>query len=121
MKTYRPPDAEKYFNTERDAHMTVINGGSQPSPHVIAYYGGFVHGDSYNNIFEYADQGTLDNFMRRTDPPKECEATLLVWYRFIHIIHGIARIHGFVRGDSSASKHLTGYVQYRIQHESYLT
>lgn len=92
----------------------------KPSPHIIAYYGGFIHGNSYNIILEYADQGTLESFMRNTDPPSTIEDTLLFWDRLFDVTHGVMTIHGQIGNDSSASQILTGYVLCQIRYVSLL-
>lgn len=109
LKSYRTAEAEENYKAERDAYMKLRWSG-QPSPHIIAYYGGFVHGDSYNIILEYADQGTLETFMRTTEPPSTVEDILLFWDRFSDITHGIMTIHGHIGNESSASQILNGYV-----------
>lgn len=107
LKTYRPAEAEENYKAERDAYMKLRWAG-KPSPHIIAYYGGFVHGSSYNIILEYADQGTLESFMKITEPPSTIEDTLLFWDRLSCITHGIMTIHGKIGNDSSASQLLNG-------------
>lgn len=84
-------------------------GGKLP-PYIIAYYGGFIHGNSYNIILEYADQGTLENFMRKTMSPSTIEDCLLFWDRLSNVTHGIMTIHGHIGNTSSASQILNGYV-----------
>ena len=87
-----------------------------PSPYIVAYYGGFVHGSTYNIILEYADQGTLEDFIRDTPTPSTIEDILLFWDRLFNIIHGVMNIHGLMTHDgktgknSSASQILFGYV-----------
>lgn len=110
LKTYRTAEAEENYKVERDAYMKLRLTGN-PSSHIIAYYGGFIHGDSYNIILEYADQGTLENFMRKTKPPLLPEDIILFWDRFLGITHGILTIHGHIGSDSSASQILKGWHQ----------
>ena len=87
-----------------------LRWAGKPSPHIIAYYGGFIHGNSYNIILEYADQGTLETFMRKTKSPASAEHSLLLWDRLFDITHGIMTIHGEIGNESSASQILSGYV-----------
>lgn len=108
LKTYRSAEAEDNYKAERDAYMKLRWAG-KPSPHIIAYYGGFIHGDSYNLILEYADQGTLETFMRNTESPLTVEDTLLFWDRLFDITHGVMTIHGKIGNNSSASQILNGY------------
>lgn len=96
LKTYRTAEAEENYKRERDAYMKLRWAG-QPSPHIIAYYGGFIHGNSYNIILEYADQGTLESFMKNTESPPTIEDTILFWDRLSDITHGIMMIHDGIR------------------------
>ncbi len=109
LKSYRAAEAEENYKNERDAYMKLRWGGQLP-PHIIAYYGGFVHNNSYNIILEYADQGTLEDFMKRTKSPSSIEDTLLLWYRLSDVAHGILTIHGNIGDSSSASQIFKGYV-----------
>ena len=113
LKTYRDAEAPHNYRAERDAYLKLRWGG-KPSEHIIAYYGSFIHGNSYNIILEYADQGTLETFMRRTKSPSSPEETLLLWDRLLNVTHGLMTIHGKIGNDSSASQILNGYVLYTI-------
>ena len=93
-----------------------LRWSGRPSEHIVAYYGSFIHGDSYNIILEYADQGTLETFMRRTKSPSSAEETLLLWDRLLKVTHGLMTIHGKIGNDSSASQMLNGYVSRSIRH-----
>lgn len=108
LKTYRAAEAEENYKAERDAYMKLRWGGN-PSLHIITYYGSFVHGKAYNIILEYADEGTLESFMEKTDQPSTVEEALLIWDRITDVTHGIMTIHGLTRNESSASQILKGY------------
>lgn len=110
LKTYRAADAEENYKAERDAYMKLRWAG-KPSPHIIAYYGGFIHGDSYNIILEYADQGTLEDFMRNTKSPSTIEDTAIFWDRLFGVTHGIMTIHGNIGNYSSVSQIINGWHQ----------
>lgn len=116
LKTYRSAEAEENYKAERDAYMKLRWSGN-PTPHIIAFYGSFIHGNSYNIILEYADQGTLETFMKRTKSPSSPEDTLLLWDRLFGVIHGIMTIHGHIGNDSSASQILNGYVLRKPRYE----
>ncbi len=119
LKTYRPAEAEENYKAERDAYMKLRWAG-KPSPHIISYYGGFIHGNSYNIILEYADQGTLESFMRHTESPSTIEDSLLFWDRLFDITHGIMTIHGKIGNDNSASQILNGFVLCPALYEPWL-
>lgn len=109
LKTYRAAEAEESYTAERDAYMKLRWGGN-PSQNIVSCYGGFVHGNSYNVILEYADEGTLEDFMKKTDPPSSFEDTLRFWNRILGVLHGIMAIHGQIRNEDSASQIFNGYV-----------
>ena len=109
LKTYRPAEAEANYNAERDA-FTKLRWAGNPSSHIIAYYGSFIHGNSYNILLEYADQGTLETFMRNTKRPTSVEDTLLFWDRLLDVSTGVMTIHNVTSGNRSAAQFLNGYV-----------
>ncbi|KAL8934995.1 MAG: hypothetical protein Q9211_004940 [Gyalolechia sp. 1 TL-2023] len=110
LKTYRGPEAEENHKTERNAYMKLRWAG-RPSPHIIAFYGWFTQGSSYNLILEYADEGTLENFLKRTPPPNQVEDVLRFWDRLTFVLHGIQSIHGKIGNFRSASQILKGWHQ----------
>lgn len=61
---------------------------------IIGFYGSFVRQQTYNIILEYADLGTLDEYMERTSPPSSAEDKMRFWERFLEVAHGLATIHG---------------------------
>ena len=83
-----------------------------PPPDIVAYYGGFLHGNLFNAVLEYADSGTLEDFMRTTKPPVSIKDCLLFWHRLFGITDGIRAIHGQIPNSNqrSASQYLNGYV-----------
>ena len=97
-----------------------LRWAGKPSEHIVAYYGSFIHGNSYNVILEYADQGTLETFIKKTKSPSSPEETLLIWDRLFDVTHGLVTIHGKIGNDSSASQILNGYVLYTVRHLLFL-
>ena len=120
LKTYRPAEAEECYKAERDAYMK-LRWGAKPSPYIVTYYGGFIHGNSYNIILEYADRGTLEDFMKETDQPASVEDNLRFWDRLSGITHGLLTIHGNTGAANSAYQFLNGYVLYPFYSASHLT
>lgn len=93
LKTYRTPEAAKYFETERSAFIK-LRYGHLPPENIIAYYGSFVKDDTYNIILEYADRGTLGQYMNSTDEPTDIGKIMAFWKCFLPIFHGLSHIHG---------------------------
>ncbi|KAL8963800.1 MAG: hypothetical protein Q9183_004945, partial [Haloplaca sp. 2 TL-2023] len=70
LKTYRrSPDAQEYFENERKGFIQ-LRYGDRPPANIIEYYGSFIRGETYNILLEYADLGTLDDYMEKVAEPK---------------------------------------------------
>ncbi|KAL8896162.1 MAG: hypothetical protein Q9207_007843 [Kuettlingeria erythrocarpa] len=112
LKTYRRDEAEKHHRIERDAYINLRWAG-RPTPNIVAFYGSFIQGTSYNLILEYADRGNLRDFMRRTPKPESVEDVLLFFDRLVDIVQGVQCIHGRIGTTSSASQvlNLNGWHQ----------
>ena len=80
----------------------------KPSPFIIGYYGSFIDDDTYNIILEYADRGSLEDFMKRTDQPCTVEDMIVFWDRLSNTTHGLAHIHGIPANLSSGVPVLLG-------------
>ncbi|KAG8531140.1 uncharacterized protein KY384_004498 [Bacidia gigantensis] len=102
LKTYRTDDARKYYETESDAfkHLRFNN---RPPQNIIAFYGGFERDNMYNIILEYADGGTLEDFIARTPSPPNAEQLWVFWNQFFNVLNGLATIHGERSEDGNGS------------------
>ena len=109
LKTYRPPEAETYIKLERSAFMK-LRYGDLPPANIIEYYGSFVRDGTYNIILEYADRGTLDDYMRTTPEPKSFSEIMTFWDRFFAVMQGLVHIHSTLGSIPLEQKVLLGYV-----------
>jgi serine/threonine protein kinase len=48
-------------------------------PHIIGYYGGYIHGEGYHILLEYADKGTLKDYFDIVPPPDNGQDILKFW------------------------------------------
>lgn len=60
---------------------------------VTAFYGSFVHDDTYTIILGDADRGTLDNFMSSTAPPSTGEDITRLWEGLLRLHEALHAIH----------------------------
>ncbi len=111
LKTYRTSEAGKYFETERSAFIK-LRYGHMPPGNIIEYYGSFVKDGTYNLILEYADRGTLDQYMKITDEPTDIGEIMTFWKNFLPIFHGLSHIHG-TRGPSPNPDELDSLLGYK--------
>ncbi|KAL8932216.1 MAG: hypothetical protein Q9216_006922 [Gyalolechia sp. 2 TL-2023] len=86
------PEANKYFDKERTAYRK-LRYHDGPHPNIIGYYGSFVQGGTSNIILEYADRGTLSEYLQQTHEPVNSTAITTFWTQFLGILHGLAHIH----------------------------
>ncbi|CAG8952521.1 hypothetical protein HYFRA_00009625 [Hymenoscyphus fraxineus] len=92
VKTYYTPDAERYYKTEVEAFRKLKR--SQPhNPHLISFFGSYIHSGTYNIILEFADQGSLEQYFQTIDPPSKIEDISKLWASLFGIIKGIDSIH----------------------------
>ena len=108
LKTYRTHDASKYFENERSAFRELRYGG-KPHPNIIGYYGSFVGDGTYNLVLEYADRGTLDNYMDHTEEPKTVSDITRFWERLLAVLGGLVQIHGTPGSNTDGPNILLGY------------
>lgn len=91
VKTYYTPDASRYYETEVDAFRKLKR--SQPhNPHLIAFFGNYTHSGTYNIILEYADRGSLEQYLQ-TEPPFSSEEISKVWESLFGILKALESIH----------------------------
>ena len=109
IKTYRTSEARTYFETERNAFMSLRTAG-RPPPNIIGFYGSFFRGETFNIILEYADLGNLEDFMQRVQPPSSIEDIITFWDRFFDVTHGLVTIHGTQEGNPKEPRSMLGYV-----------
>jgi hypothetical protein len=60
---------------------------------IIGFYGGWKQDGRYNILLEYADVGTLEAFMLRTDPPDKDSDIIDLWESVFQLLQGLLKIH----------------------------
>ena len=75
---------------------------------MIGFYGSYRHGESCNLILEYANEGTLEDYLQKCSPPTAGPDIYKFWSGLLGLIKALEAIHYIVSGDSSPV--LQGYV-----------
>ena len=122
LKTYETPQAGIYHKAEKDAFQMLRNASEEQESNIISYHGGFTRVDakkevSFHTIFEFAEHGSLEDYMRETDPPSTSEDIVTFWESFMMVLRGLVVIHG--RTPKDALMHhalLLGLVNPMIQY-----
>jgi len=92
VKTFHGKDAEKYFKTEKEAYER-LNDRSKPPANLVGFHGSFTRHGNYHLILEYADRGTLKDFMQDNDPPSKGEDILVLWRCLSGLLVGLHTLH----------------------------
>lgn len=111
MKTYLFKDAKDNYESEVRAFRALKAGGSLGKS-IIGFYGSYEQDGSYNVLLEYADRGTLDDYLATTPPPSTAEDIYTFWRSLFNIIKALKLIHN-VSGDTPDDPPiLQGYVSH---------
>lgn len=110
LKTFRGKDAEKHFRTEKQAFEKLNQNLNSPA-YIVCYHGSFIRHQTYNLILEYADQGTLYDFMfiEKVPPPSRGEDTIMLWKHLSKLLLGLQSLHE-AGDEESSSQFMSGYV-----------
>ena len=90
LQSYLFPDAAEKYDLEVEALQRL---SQPPNPHLIAFYGSYTQGNTHNLILEYADEGTLETYFERTDPPVEEDDIAKFWTHMFGILKALDGIH----------------------------
>ena len=109
LKTYRFRDAKDNYETEVKAFRALMPGGALGKS-IIGFYGSYEQDGSYNVLLEYADRGTLEDYLQNTPPPTTGDDIHMFWSALFNVIRALKLIHN-VQGDQKNDPPiLQGYV-----------
>lgn len=60
---------------------------------MITFYGSFITRGTYNVVLEYADRGTLEDYLTTVEEPREGLEILNLWTGLLKILDPLAKIH----------------------------
>jgi len=83
---------------ELDAFLYLQKLGSSLGNTVIGFYGSFIYGETPVVVLEYADRGTLDQFLRDTPSPEEGEDIIRLWEAVLKLQIAVNTIHNIPSG-----------------------
>lgn len=93
IKSYQTYKAQECYETECDGFRK-LRHNSKPPANIIAFYGNFMRGTSHNILLEYADRGTLQDYIMNVQPPVQREQIQEFWQNVSGLFNGLAIIHG---------------------------
>ena len=97
----------------KDYHQTEVNNFRRLTfdkydPNLIGYHGSFSQNKTYNVILEYANEGTLEDFFEKQDPPTRPEEIVRFWDSLCKILCALHLIHNVPCRNSEASYYFQG-------------
>jgi serine/threonine protein kinase len=90
LKEYTTLDAQTYYDNETSA-FNLIGSNS----HIIGFYGSFTRNGTFNVLLEYADKGTLKEYLENQAlvAPTNGEDITQLWEALFKLIHALKCIH----------------------------
>jgi serine/threonine protein kinase len=102
LKAYREPGGKKSHDNEINAFRKLKRTGLD-NTHMIGYYCSYVHKSLHYALFEYADVGSLEDFIKDRSPPQTNDEITTFWNGMLHVIDGIVLIHDPPSSSDSSS------------------
>jgi serine/threonine protein kinase len=87
LKTYFGRDVESYYKSEIETFWQLHS-----HKNIIGFQGCFTRGDSYNVLLEYADKGTLEDYLRNEVPPTSGEEIIQFWESLFGVLEALMYI-----------------------------
>ncbi|KAK4952431.1 hypothetical protein LTR10_009237 [Elasticomyces elasticus] len=92
LKVYNGPDAQKHHDAEVEAYGKIQAGG-QHIDSLLRYYGTYTYEGLNHIVLEYADQGTLEDYLRSIERPTKGVDIIALWHGIFDLAQAISRVH----------------------------
>lgn len=102
LKTYTGPDSQKNFKAETRAFRKLHRTGLEET-HMVGFYCCYVHRGIHHAVFEFADMGTLEDYMKKRQNPSTSAEILAFWDSMLHMIEALGEIHDMDADDENAA------------------
>ncbi|OCL14632.1 kinase-like protein [Glonium stellatum] len=102
LKTFKPNDLVDSYEKEVRAFLA-LQSNTTRDPCIIGFYGSYIHGDSCNLILEYANEGTLGDYLQKYPPPTTRQDIYRFWNGLLGLIKALKAIHCIISGDSNTT------------------
>ena len=102
LKAYKEPGGQKLHDNEISAFRKLKRTGLDDT-HMIGYYCSYVHKSQHYALFEYADVGSLEDFIKDNNRPQTIDEITTFWGGILHVIDAIVLIHDPPSASNSSS------------------
>lgn len=105
FKVYQTEEARDLFSNEADAYTTLF----APSfDYIVRYLGSFEQNGKFTVILEYAEGGSLLDFLKKGYNPIDNEELVKFWTRMFELLWGLHCIHEISKPDGATDWILEG-------------
>lgn len=77
---------------------------------IIRFYGSYVQNDSFNVLLEYANQGTLEEYFQKIDPPSRDKDIIDFWRSLFNVVKALLHIHQVGKPEVGGPQIFQGYI-----------
>lgn len=81
---------QKELETLARLHLTLHS-----DTNIIGFYGGYRQHNTYNIILEYANNGNLEEYLQRTEPPTRTSDIYVFWKNILKLPIALKFLHNF--------------------------
>lgn len=103
LKAYREPGGKKSHDAEISAFRNIRRTGLDET-HIVGFYGSYVHRGHHYALLEFADRGTLDDFIKKQLPPQTNDEVAAFWGGMLSVIDAVILLHGPSSNANNASE-----------------
>lgn len=115
LKTFRRK-ARKLYKREVEAYETIrrsLDGRNENS--IVGFYGSFEHREAFHVILEYANSGTLQEYLNTIPPPMKTEDILSFWENFLTLTRALEGLHTTIYYEGGPNIIEKGWVSNRYE------
>jgi len=102
------PDGKEQYDQELNSFANILHAGNDP--YIVSFFGSFKHGDTFNIILEYANEGTLEDLMQNTPPPKSPGDLYELWGALLRLLQGLTTLHNLRFPSEDGSSAYEGFM-----------
>ena len=95
LKRYELQSSQDDYDTELETFRFLSNRSIKRESQdiFIGFYGSFLHGRFCNVILEHADEGTLEDMFKKSDPPKTRSEQVHLWKSVFGLVKALKILH----------------------------
>jgi len=86
-----------FVRTQNSLHKTTKDAKDDC---IIGFYGSYRHGNAFHIILEYANEGTLEDFLQKVTPPTNPHDIYVLWRNMLQLLCALTVLHNVGREDT---------------------